>query len=109
MKLRFLSVMIAAGLLMASGSAFALDLHDARHAGMVGEKLDGYVAVLKGGAEVEALAKDVNSKRKLEYARISNENKQPIDVVAKVAAEQIINKLEPGDQYQAADGSWKTR
>ena len=108
MKLRFLSVMVAAGLMMA-GPAFALDLHEARHAGMVAEKLDGYVAVLKGGAEVEALAKDVNAKRKLEYVRISKENKQPIDVVAKVAAEQIIKKLEPGEFYQAADGSWKTR
>lgn len=108
MKLRFLSVMVAAGLMMA-GPAFALDLHEARHAGMIGEQLDGYVAVLKGGAEVEALAADVNAKRKVEYARISSENKQPIDVVAKVAAAQIINKLEPGDQYQGADGSWKTR
>jgi len=89
--------------------AFALELHQARSSGMVGEKLDGYVTALKPSPEVTALVADVNAKRSQEYARISKENGQPIDVVAKLAAEQIIIKLEPGSPYQGTDGSWKTR
>lgn len=109
MKLRFLSMLVALGLLAMASPAFALSLHEARADGVVGEKMDGYVEVLKKSPEAVALVQDVNQKRRQEYARISAENNQPVDVVAKLAAEQIINKLEPGEYYQDAKGNWKTR
>ena len=89
--------------------AFALDLQQARAAGSIGETTKGYVAVIKSSPDVEELVASVNAKRKQEYARISQANGQSVDVVAKVAAEQIINNLEAGNLYQAADGSWKKR
>ncbi|MEI7668738.1 MAG: YdbL family protein [Pseudomonadota bacterium] len=108
MKLHFFTLFAALGALIAF-SAFALDLHQARSSGMVGEKLDGYVSALKDTPEVDALVADVNAKRKQEYTRISKQNGQPVDVVAKLAATQIINGLESGIHYQDADGKWKTR
>lgn len=108
MKLRFLSVLAVASILT-SFPAFALDLHQARSSGLVGEKLDGYTTALKATPEVTALVTEVNAKRKQEYARISAQNGQPLDVVAKLAAAQIMSGLEPGSSYQAADGSWKKR
>ncbi|MFH1159277.1 MAG: YdbL family protein [Pseudomonadota bacterium] len=108
MKLRFMSMIVAASVLL-TFPAFALDLHQARNAGILGEKNDGYVAVLKKTPEAETLAKEVNGKRAQEYERISKQNNQPVKVVATLAAQQIIEKLTPGDQYQDADGSWKTR
>ena len=108
MKLRFLTLLTVFGALTAF-PALALDLHAARTNGMVGEKLDGYVAALKASPEVNTLVADVNAKRKQEYARISKENGQSVDVVGKLAAAQIITGLESGSSYQAADGSWKTR
>lgn len=107
MKLRLIATLAAA--LFAASPAFALDLHQARAQGKVGEKLDGYVAALQSSPEVSALVADVNSKRTQEYARISAQNGQPVAVVAKLAAEQIISKLEPGASYQGTDGSWKKR
>ncbi len=89
--------------------AFALDLQEAREAGSVGETTQGYVAAVKSSSEVDALVAEINAQRKQEYIRISKENGQGVDVVAKVAAEQIINNLESGYLYQAADGSWKKR
>lgn len=89
--------------------AFALELHDARASGQVGEKKDGYIAALQPSPEVRALVAEVNGKRQQEYARISGENGQPLDVVAKLAAEQIVGGLERGAQYQDAAGHWKTR
>jgi uncharacterized protein YdbL (DUF1318 family) len=89
--------------------AFALDLKEARATGHVGETTKGYVAVIKTSPEVEELAATINAKRKQEYARISQENGQSVDVVAKVAAEQIINNLDEGSLYQAVDGSWRRR
>jgi uncharacterized protein len=108
MKLRNLGILFAALMLLAT-PAFALDLHQARAAGLVGEKSDGYVVARKDTAEVQALVADVNSKRKQEYTRISKENQQSVAVVAKLAAVQIINGLEPGVYYQTPDGSWKQR
>ncbi len=89
--------------------AFALDLQQARATGLVGETTKGYVAVIKPSPAVEELVATINAKRKQEYARISQANGQSVDIVAKVAAEQIINNLEEGSLYQAADGSWRKR
>jgi uncharacterized protein YdbL (DUF1318 family) len=96
-------------LLTLSSPAWALDLHAARSAGQVGEKADGYVAARAQTPEVLALVAEVNARRKQEYARISQENKQPVDVVAKLAAQQIVNGLEKGAYYQTSSGSWAQR
>lgn len=89
--------------------AFALDLQEARAKGVLGELNTGYVKVLAESAEASKLADEVNAKRKAEYARISKENGQPVDVVAKLAAGQIIGNLPGGAQYQDASGNWKKR
>ena len=101
--------MVAAVAMLMSAPVYALDLHQARNAGIVGEKLDGYTAVLKSTPESEALVYDVNQKRRQEYARISQQNNQPVDIVAKLAAQQIILGLEPGAFYQGPEGIWKKR
>jgi uncharacterized protein len=108
MKSRLLPLLVLIGI-FAAVPAFALDLQSARAQGTVGEKLDGYVAALQQTPEVAALVADVNAKRKQEYARISKEKGQPVDVIAKLAAEEIINGLAPGSSYQGTDGGWKKR
>jgi len=108
MTARLASLLILLGLLTAM-PALALDLHGARNAGLVGEKADGYAQALESTPEVKALVADVNAKRKQEYARISKENGQPVDVVAKLAAQQIITNLGAGASYQTPDGAWKKK
>ncbi len=108
MKLRFISLLGLTALL-AAFPAYALDLHDARRQGVVGEKLDGFAAALKSAPDVNNLVASVNAKRQQEYARISKQNGQPPDVVGKLAAQQIINNLPPGTRYQSPDGSWKVK
>lgn len=101
-------VTVCLGMLLAM-PAWALDLHSARASGSVGEKADGYIAALKSSPEVNALVADVNAKRKAEYARISKQNGQPVDVVGSVAAQEIVNNLPAGGLYQGSDGSWRKR
>lgn len=108
MKFRHLGIAFAVIMLLAA-PAYALDLQQARASGLIGEKLDGYAAARSDAADVQALVAEVNAKRKQEYARISIENNQSVDVVAKLAAAQIINGLAPGVYYQAPDGGWKKR
>lgn len=108
MKKTLLPAAALAALLFATPAA-ALELHDARTGGMIGEKADGYVTALKPAADVNALVDSVNSRRRAEYEKISKQNGQPVNVVGQVAAEQIINGLPAGASYQAPDGSWKKR
>ncbi len=89
--------------------AWALELHDARAQGLIGERADGYVEGLSNAGGVSELVTDVNSKRKTEYARIAKEKNQPVDVVAKLAAQQIISGLEAGASYKDDNGAWKKR
>jgi uncharacterized protein len=95
--------------LFISANAWALDLQSARSQGLVAEGADGYVTAVSSSGEVNNLVRDVNAKRKEEYARISSANGQPLDVVAKLAAPQIIAKLPAGAKYRADDGSLKTK
>lgn len=94
---------------MAASAAFAMDLDQARSAGLVGEKMDGYVAAIQNTPDIGVLVADINAKRQQEYARISREKGQPIDVVSKLAAGQIITRLPAGASYQMPDGTWRKR
>lgn len=108
MRRTLFTSLFAAALLFA-GQAFALDLSQARSQGLVGERLDGYVAVVKPAADAQALANDVNARRKAEYERISKQNGQPVSVVGTIAAEKIINGLPSGSLYQGAGGGWTSK
>lgn len=108
MRLKLFTVMCAVLFLFAL-PAFALDLQAARTSGQVGELNTGYVQALTSSPDVDALVSDVNSRRGAEYKRISVENGQPAEVVAKIAAEKIIQNLPSGAKYQDAGGSWQTK
>ncbi len=109
MKKKFVTTLVALVFVVMASPVFAMSLHEARASGAVGEKMDGYVTALKNSPDVNALVQEVNQKRRQEYERISQENNQPVDVVGKLAAKQIVNNLQSGERYQADDGSWKTR
>jgi uncharacterized protein len=92
MKKSFLFTALLAATLMAQ-PAMALDLKDARAQGLVAETPEGYIKAVTPSAEVNALVKSVNDKRRAEYTRISRENGQPIDVVGRLAAPEIAKNL----------------
>lgn len=108
-SLSFQRAVLVAAFMALSLPALALDLHEARRNGQIGEQNDGYVSALQASPAVNALVKDVNSKRQQEYARIAASKGQTATVVAKLAAEQIVKGLESGAKYQDAAGSWQTR
>ena len=106
MKLRILSVMAVLGILMAASPAFAISLDDALAKGLIAERNDGYISVIKGTHEVLALAENENNRRRQEYNRIAQETHQRVDVVGAHAAEQIAAQLRQGMHYQDARGNW---
>ena len=71
-------------------AAWALDLTEARTRGLVCERADGTLAATSNvDPDVAQLVASVNAGRKAEYKRIASEQNQPMEVAAKLAAEQL--------------------
>jgi hypothetical protein len=104
------------GLLMALAMLFAAPamadaLDDARAAGLVGERPDGFVAPVTGNTppNVMSLIQSVNAQRMQKYEQISAEKGVPVEQVGAITAEKIIAKLKPGWYYMDGSGNWVTK
>jgi uncharacterized protein YdbL (DUF1318 family) len=101
---------MAGALAMVALPAWALSLDEAKTRGLVGETVSGYIAPVSGASgDVQTLVAEVNAKRRLEYSRIAEKNKQPVDVVAKLMAEKLFQRTAPGEYVQDASGTWKKK
>ncbi len=100
--------------LAASGGAMAQEGRDpayaaARAAGQVGEQKDGYLGVIGSpSAEVRAMVRDINNRRRAIFTEKAA-GKSTIEEYAFATACRLIAQTQPGEKYQAPDGSWKTR
>ena len=99
-----------AALFALAAPALAQDYGSAKAAGQIGEKIDGYVAVVGGGsAELRRVVDDTNIKRKAVYSEKAQAQHVTIEEYAFATGCTLIAKTAPGERYQAPDGSWKTR
>ncbi|HKX80274.1 MAG TPA: YdbL family protein [Novosphingobium sp.] len=93
-----------------SGAAFAQDYNAAKAQGLLGEKMDGYVAVIGGGsAELRKLADDTNIKRKAVYAEKAKAERATVEEYAFTSGCLLISQTRPGMKYEAPGGGWETR
>jgi len=108
---------LAGGLVLAglALSAPALAQRDpayqaARSAGQVGEKPDGYLGVVGGqSAAVQSMVSDLNIRRRENYAQKAQEQGVTLQEYAMTQGCVLIARTQPGEKYQAPDGSWQTR
>lgn len=92
------------------GAALAQDYASAKAAGLIGEKPDGYVAVVGAGtAELRRIVDDINIKRKAVYADKAQAQHATVEEYAFTTGCRLIAQAQPGEKYQAPDGAWKTR
>lgn len=89
----FFKTLAAVAVLGFSINSFALDLDEARSSGKVKELATGYIVAVETSAEVAALVKEVNNKRKKHYEKVAKKNGTSIEVVSQTAAEKIKEKL----------------
>lgn len=86
--------------------ARALSLNDARTQGRVGETLSGYIAPLRQDADTQALVKQINQARSESYQRLADDNNLPVDEVAKMAGQKLVERARPGEYVQGINGKW---
>ena len=101
--------------LSATAPAFAQAGRDpayaaARAAGQVGEKRDGYLGFVTPPATgLKAKIEDINIKRKALYAEKAQAKGSTVEEYAFVSGCKLIADTQPGEKYEAPDGSWQTR
>ncbi|ECC1743102.1 TPA: YdbL family protein [Salmonella enterica subsp. salamae serovar 16:m,t:e,n,x] len=87
-------------------SVWALTLDEARTQGRVGETLNGYLAALKNDAETQKLVLDINRARRASYQQLADSNHLPVDEVAKMAGQKLVERARPGEYVQGINGKW---
>lgn len=110
MKHKILKVFLIGLITMNAACVFALDLQQIKSDGLVGEQLNGYLGAVDSGAsaEVKALIKDVNAKRKSKYESIAAQNSTSLETVELLAGKKAIEKTKSGNYIQTAAG-WKKK
>lgn len=84
--------------------AIALELDEAKTAGLVGETNMGYIAAVKPSADVDALVNSINSQRKVYYQEIAEKNGISLQAVEARAGQKAIEKTTPGGFINTGDG-----
>jgi len=102
------SLAVIALCLMLAGTAHADALNDARAAGLVGERPDGYVDSVAPNPtpEIRELIDQVNAIRRSDFQRIGGEKGVPAEEVGALVAEETVKKLRPGMYYMDNSGQW---
>ncbi len=96
---------------VASASAAAKATVDAAKArGEVGEKITGYLEIVKNPSPgVQAAVNEINIARKALYTRLARQQGVDPDVVAQLAGEKQIANAARGEFIMGADGRWTQR
>ena len=104
-------ILVAIGLFLLLQNAWAIDIHTAKDQGLVGEANTGYLAAVKkpANAEVEALIRDVNAKRKAKFGATASSTGTTLQQVSNRFYELAVHKTEAGHYYQDAAGRWKKK
>lgn len=112
---RFATALLAGALLAGGLSAAQAEGRSpayaaARAAGQVGEQQDGYLGVVGSqSADIAAMVRDLNNKRRQVYTEGAASAKSTVQEFATASACRLISETQPGEKYQAPDGSWTTR
>ena len=101
------ALLLALGLALAPAVAQAGPLDDAKAAGWVGERPNGYLGVVPGApASAEALVSDINAKRRSKYQSVASAQGTTLQAVETVAGEKLIGRATAGQYVMTASGQW---
>jgi uncharacterized protein len=97
--------------LAVSGTAWALTLDEAKTAGLVGEKLDGYVGIVAANPspDLQELVASTNDGRRKVYQEQAERNGITVEAVGIVSAEKLQEKAPAGQFVQVPSGQWQKK
>jgi uncharacterized protein YdbL (DUF1318 family) len=91
--------------------AAAQSLDQAKAAGEIGERVDGYVGAVAASpsGDIRALVDEVNAGRQAKYAEIAKERGTPVAAVAQIAGQKLIERTAKGGYVMGVDGQWRQK
>ncbi|MFB3118365.1 MAG: YdbL family protein, partial [Myxococcota bacterium] len=92
-------------------AANAATLDSAKSAGQIGESVDGYVHLVdeNAPADVKALVKDVNNKRREKYQSIAKKRGAPVEDVATLAGAKLVERAPAGQYVMDSNAKWRKK
>jgi uncharacterized protein YdbL (DUF1318 family) len=107
MRFAKMTLQVSIILLLATG-AFAATLDEAKSAGQIGEKQDGYIGLVLNNvpADVVALVQSVNAQRRARYEQIAAENGINVQDVGKLAFSRAFEATRSGHYIESSPGQW---
>jgi uncharacterized protein len=82
----------------------------ARQAGIVGERYDGYLGYLDSANEqVRRQVGAVNIKRRVLYTDLASRKRATVQEVGIAAGCQLLGGVRLGERYMLNDGAWRAR
>ncbi len=105
---RLLGALAAAPLwlLAGAGPAWALDLEQAKAAGLVGEMPDGYLGVVRNQQGAAQLAQRINAERREQYRQVAARIGAPLAAVERQAGDRLIQRAPAGVYVMTPNGRW---
>ena len=108
--MKILVFLAAAACAVSAVPAAAQSLTEAIGAGQVGERFDGYMAVVGSASpEVRRQVAAVNLRRRNLYTDLSTRRNVSPQLVGMATACELLSKLSPGEAYMLSDGVWRRR
>ena len=95
-------------LLLSVGQAWAQNLADAKKAGWVGERPDGYLGLVKPDTpeNIKKLVHDINAKRRKKYLEIATKNRTDLKAVQVIVGAKLIKRARPNEYTMNDAGKW---
>lgn len=94
-----------------ASTALAADpvIEHAKTAGLVGERVDGYLGLVdpdRIDAKLRRHVAEINARRRDVYTRMSGETGESLSFIAALTAARQIEKAAPGEFVMTQDGVW---
>ena len=97
--------------LLSISVAMAGTLDQPKADGLIGEQANGYLGLVtqNATADIKALVRDVNTKRKTRYRAIAGKQSVPLSEVEKVGGTTAIDRTLPGNYIKDSSGRWRKK
>lgn len=102
------ALIVAIGLAAAPAAAQSPGINQAIANGQVGERYDGYMALVgPASAQVDREVKAVNLRRRSLYTQLSTKRNVSPELVGMATGCQLLSQLAVGEAYMLSDHIWR--
>ena len=94
--------------LVAPAQAGDPQIETAKQQGVVGERIDGFLGIVDGGADPSLIrtVQDINNKRRAAYDKLAQQTGTTMEQVARVTGEKLVASAASGEFVMDDSGAW---